>query len=179
MVAEGSFREDLYFRLSVFPIHIPPLRHRKQDIPALVDFFVSRKIRAFGLQQKPSMAPNAGDRPLSYDWPGNVRELENLVERELILWHGDELRFDDLRVDTVDKTVATNISNSRIHSLDETIAQQIQLALKAAKGKIQGPGWAAEMLSINPNTLRKRMRKLGIPFGRKIQNTKNNGKEAV
>ena len=169
MVANGTFREDLYFRLSVFPILIPPLRQRKQDIPALVNFFVGNKIRKFGYRDNPPLAPNAWDRLQSYDWPGNVRELENLVERELILWNGDELRFDDLTGDTDRTTIPVNLSNPQIQSLDEAMANHIQLALKLAKGKIQGPGGAAEMLSINPNTLRKRMRKLGINFGRKIK----------
>ena len=169
MVADDTFREDLYFRLSVFPILIPPLRQRKQDIPALVDFFVRNKIRKFGYREKPPLAPNAWDRLQSYDWPGNVRELENLVERELILWHGDELRFDDLSSDTARTTVPVQLSDPRIHSLDDAMANHIQMALKLAKGKIQGAGGAAEMLSINPNTLRKRMRKLGINFGRKIE----------
>ena len=166
MVADGTFREDLYYRLSVFPILIPPLRQRKQDIPALIDFFVGNKIRKFGYREKPPLAPNAWDRLQAYDWPGNVRELENLVERELILWQGDELRFDDLPGDTDRTTVPSHTPYSRIHSLDEAMANHIQLALKLAKGKIQGPGGAAEILSINPNTLRKRMRKLGITFGR-------------
>jgi DNA-binding NtrC family response regulator len=98
-----------------------------------------------------------------------VRELENLVERELILWHGDELRFDDLSIDTDRTTGTIQSSDPRIRSLDEAMANHIQMALKLAKGKIQGPGGAAEILSINPNTLRKRMRKLGINFGRKIE----------
>jgi DNA-binding NtrC family response regulator len=97
-----------------------------------------------------------------------VRELENLVERELILWHGDELRFDDLSGDTDRRTGTVQLSDLRIHSLDEAMANHIQMALKLAKGKIQGSGGAAEILSINPNTLRKRMRKLRINFGRKI-----------
>lgn len=169
MVAEGTFREDLYFRLSVFPIHIPPLRKRKQDIPALVDFFVSEKIRDFGFREKPKLAQGAWERLQAYDWPGNVRELENLVERELILWHGGELRFDDLPYEAAGKPPVHNPSNSQISSLDETMAHHIQQALDVAKGRIQGPGGAAEILSINPNTLRKRMRKLGIPFGRKVE----------
>jgi transcriptional regulator with GAF, ATPase, and Fis domain len=171
MVADGSFREDLYFRLSVFPILIPPLRQRKQDIPALVDFFVGNKIRKFGYREKPPLAPNAWDRLQSYDWPGNVRELENLVERELILWHGDELRFDDLPSDSDRKTASFQLPDSHVQSLDEAMANHIKKALNLAEGKIQGPGGAAEILSINPNTLRKRMRKLGINFGRKIEHS--------
>lgn len=167
MVAEGTFREDLYYRLSVFPIHIPPLRQRKQDISAMVDYFVTSKIRRFGYRKKPSLASNALERLMAYDWPGNVRELENMVERDLILCQGDELRFDDLQGTTDIKTISANVSNHQVQSLDEVMASHIQLALKQAKGKIQGPGGAAEILSINPNTLRKKMRNLGIQFGRK------------
>jgi transcriptional regulator with GAF, ATPase, and Fis domain len=166
MVAEGKFREDLYFRLSVFPIHIPPLRRRKQDIPALVDFFVGRKIREFGIRHKPPLAPGAWERLQSYKWPGNVRELENLVERELILRHEDSLRFDDLPGSSGMTSYPMDVPHSQIPSLDAAMAHHIQLALSMARGKIQGPGGAAQLLSINPNTLRKRMRKLGIRFGR-------------
>ncbi len=173
MVAQGDFREDLYFRLSVFPIHIPPLRRRKQDIPALVDFFVSSKMRKFGYHQKPPLHSNAWEKLTSYDWPGNVRELENVVERELILCQGDELRFDDLPDEINRKTTSINIYNSKLHSLDVAVINHIQLALDFAKGKIQGPGGAAEMLSVNPNTLRKKMRKLRIPFGRESAMKKN------
>lgn len=169
MVAEGAFREDLYYRLSVFPVHIPPLRHRKQDIPALVDFFVSRKMHEFGIHQKPPLAQDAWEKLQSYDWPGNVRELENLVERELILRNEDALRFDELPGAKVAPSHPIDPSNPRIHSLDETMVQHIQLALTMANGKIQGAGGAAELLSINPNTLRKRMRKLGVDFGRKAK----------
>jgi transcriptional regulator with GAF, ATPase, and Fis domain len=169
MVAEGSFREDLYYRLSVFPIHIPPLRRRKHDIPALVDFFVSRKMHEFGIHQKPPLAPGTWEKLQAYDWPGNVRELENLVERELILRHEDALRFEELPGDRVSTSSQAVAVNPRIASLDEAMAQHIQLALTMANGKIQGGGGAAELLSINPNTLRKRMVKLGIVFGRKAK----------
>ncbi|GAB6909639.1 hypothetical protein DESC_810070 [Desulfosarcina cetonica] len=100
MVKEGRFREDLWFRLNVFPIHIPPLRQRKSDIPSLVHHFIDRKLKAFGLSEHPVLAPGAMERLTAYAWPGNVRELENMVERALIRHQSrDEnlpLRFDDL-----------------------------------------------------------------------------------
>ena len=169
MVAEGTFREDLYFRLSVFSIHFPPLRNRKQDISALVDFFIKRKIREFGFRRKPRMEPKAWERLQSYHWPGNARELENLVERELILRQGDELRFEELPVAAFGKAAPADRTDPGISSLDEVVSQHIRLALNRANGKVQGPGEAAELLSINPSTLRKRMRKLGIPFGRRVE----------
>jgi transcriptional regulator with GAF, ATPase, and Fis domain len=91
------------------------------------------------------------------------------VERELILRHEDALRFDELSGDKIAPSHPIYPSNTRIHSLDEAMAQHIQLALNMANGKIQGADGAAELLSINPNTLRKRMRKLGIDFGRKAK----------
>ena len=169
MVAQGGFREDLYYRLSVFPIHIPPLRHRKQDIPALVDFFIVGKMREFGIHRKPPLAPGARERLQSYDWPGNVRELQNLVERELILRHEDALRFGELPGHEIAPLSPTDPLSPRIYSLDEVMARHIKRALTMAKGRIQGVGGAAELLSINPSTLRKRMRKLGIDFGRKAK----------
>lgn len=130
---------------------------------------VGRKIREFGFLEKPALAPGAWERLQSYDWPGNVRELENLVERELILWRGGELHFSDLSGAALHKAVPGDSTGSPIHTLDEALAHHIRLALSAAQGKVQGPGGAAEILSLNPNTLRKRMRKLGIPFGRKAR----------
>ncbi|MGA7277182.1 MAG: helix-turn-helix domain-containing protein [Desulfocapsaceae bacterium] len=117
----------------------------------------------------PTLAQGAWEKLQSYNWPGNVRELENLVERELILRHEDALRFDELPGDKGPPSHPTGASNTGIHSLDEAMAQHIQQALAMANGKIQGVGGAAELLSINPNTLRKRMRKLGVDFGRKAK----------
>ena len=97
MVRAGRFREDLWFRLNVFPIEVPPLRDRKGDIPALVQHFIERKAGELKIGETPQLAPGAIDRLMAYDWPGNVRELENLVERAMILRHrGEPLRFDEL-----------------------------------------------------------------------------------
>ncbi len=81
MIASGRFREDLWFRLNVFPIMIPPLRQRREDIPALVHHFIDRKSMELKLTERPVLAPGAIDRLIAYDWPGNVRELENMIER--------------------------------------------------------------------------------------------------
>ena len=96
MLAEGRFREDIYFRLRVFPIAIPPLRLRPEDIPVLVQHFIQKKCREMKTVKIPSLAPGALDRLMLYNWPGNVRELENAVERELIVNKGSLLSFDDL-----------------------------------------------------------------------------------
>ena len=96
MVRTGRFREDLWFRLNVFPIAVPPLRDRPSDIPALVQHFIERKAGELKIGETPRLAPGAIDDLMAYDWPGNVRELENLVERAMILHRGEPLRFDDL-----------------------------------------------------------------------------------
>jgi transcriptional regulator with GAF, ATPase, and Fis domain len=96
MVTDGRFRDDLYFRLSVFPIAVPPLRERRDDIPVLVDHFLRLKGKQMALGYVPPLAPGALDRLLGYAWPGNVRELENAVERALILSRGEPLAFEEL-----------------------------------------------------------------------------------
>lgn len=168
MIQSGKFREDLWFRLNVFPIHIPPLRQRKEDIPALVHYFIGKKTIDLKMQEQPRISPGAMDQLMAYDWPGNVRELENIVERALIQYNGGALRFDRLLFNTSAPARESEITESgRMPTLDEVNAIHIRRALKAAKGKINGPGGAAELLGINPNTLRKRMNKLNIPYKRK------------
>jgi len=167
LIAKGLFREDLYFRLNVFPIVIPPLRDRKADIPALVQHFVRKKCREMGLQNSPSVSPGAVEQLMLYSWPGNVRELENIVERAIILSRGKNLTFPGI-VDL--GTAAGHIGTETIHSesvsLKDLEVNHIKQILYRAGGKISGAGGAAELLQINPGTLRARMRKLGIPFGR-------------
>lgn len=169
MVSENSFREDLWFRLNVFPIVIPPLRQRKDDVPALTRHFVGQKSMELGIAIPPAIAPGALDRLISYSWPGNVRELENIVERELIRHRKGYLRFDYLlpregKGET--ETFSGDVGGGSLN-LDEAMAVHVSKVLKLTKGKVHGPGGAAELLGINPNTLRGRMNKLGILFGRK------------
>ena len=162
LVAEGVFRADLYYRLSVFPIRIPPLRERRADIPALISHFMERKVHEMGMRITPTVAPGAIDRLLRYDWPGNVREVANVVERALIQSNGKVLTFDDI-TGPLRQVVETP---SGPFKLEEMEAQHIRQVMKIANGKIEGKNGAAEILGINPATLRHRMRKLGIPFGR-------------
>jgi len=170
MVASERFREDLWFRLNVFPIMIPPLRQRREDIPALVHHFIDRKSNELKLAERPVLAPGAVERLMAYDWPGNVRELENLIERALIQSRGDMLSFETLLAPQIPVgREVTHEARSDIAplSLDKINARHIRQALEMAGGKINGPGGAAQILGLHPNTLRSRMNKLGISYGRK------------
>ncbi len=170
MVDDKLFREDLWFRLNVFPIMIPPLRQRREDVPALTRHFVARKSSNMGVHEPPAIAPGALQRLAAYDWPGNVRELENLVERELILHRGGQLLFNSVvpaeRKDKAADTAAVTMVDTPLR-LDEVTALHIGKVLKMAHGKINGPGGAAELLGLEPNTLRARMDRLGIDYRRK------------
>ncbi|MCM2358445.1 MAG: sigma 54-interacting transcriptional regulator [Geobacteraceae bacterium] len=168
MVSENRFREDLWFRLNVFPIILPPLRQRKEDIPPLMRYFIAHKSREMGIAVPPGIAPGALDRLMNYGWPGNVREMENLVEREIIRNRGGQLRFDTLHAEGADKAGPGRDSGGLelAVSLDEAMASHIRRVLKIADGRINGPGGAADLLKINANTLRGRMKKLGISYGR-------------
>ena len=170
MVQAGRFREDLWFRLNVFPIVVPPLRDRSSDIPALVQHLIERKAGELKIGETPQLAPGAIDDLMAYDWPGNVRELENLVERAMILHQGEPLRFDDLGTSVPGKVAAAPpATGEESLDLDAAVAHHIRRVLGMTGGKIHGPGGAGELLGMNPNTLRYRMRKLGIPFRKQLQ----------
>jgi transcriptional regulator with GAF, ATPase, and Fis domain len=167
MVRNKVFRADLWFRLHVFPITIPPLRERREDIPALVNHFVEKKCRELQFQHLPRLAPGAMAPLMAYSWPGNVRELENVVERALILNKGRPLTFDSIVwTDEGDERGASAAHDEESLNLDYINARHIRKVLKETKGKINGPNGAAELLGINPSTLRHRLRKFGIPHGR-------------
>ena len=169
MITEGSFREDLWYRLNGFPINVPPLRQRKEDIPALTRHFVAVKSRELGIGYPPSIAPGALLRLMEYPWPGNVRELENLVERELIRHRGGPLTFamKASREEGNSKKRTDDGAPPATLKLEEAMAAHLGAVLKYAKGKIHGPGGAAELLGMNPNTLRWRLDKLGISYRRR------------
>lgn len=170
LIAKGLFREDLYFRLNVFPIAIPPLRQRKVDIPALVHHFMRNKSREMGLQNTPRLLPGTMERLTLYNWPGNVRELANIVERAIILSKGKDIVFHGITSEGPGiGYVADGPSMSETLGLQDWEANHIKQILAKAGGKINGKGGAAELLQINPGTLRAKMRKLGISFGRKAQ----------
>jgi transcriptional regulator with GAF, ATPase, and Fis domain len=169
LVRTGAFREDLWFRLNVFPIMIPPLRHRKEDIPALVHHFIEKKSRDLKIYPPPSVSASEVEGLKAYHWPGNIRELENLIERELIRKRGKEksglLTFEHIQMPR--KVKDPDITQEMDHNLpafDEAMSRHIRRALQISNGKISGAGGAAQILGTNANTLRSRMRKLGISF---------------
>ena len=167
MIKANQFREDLWFRINVFPIKVPPLRERKEDIPSLVHYFIKKKTRELKIPVLPELEYSAIDRLMNYQWPGNVRELENLVERELILSKGKPLVFSVLAgSDSIGKFYASGKPDTSSLTLDQINAQHIRNVLKSINGVVHGPGGAAAILGINPSTLRSRMKKMGIPFGR-------------
>jgi transcriptional regulator with GAF, ATPase, and Fis domain len=167
MVQAGRFREDLWFRLNVFPMVVPPLRDRPGDIPALAAHFVERKALELKLSQTPELAEGALEALMAYRWPGNVRELENVVERAMILHRGEALRFEGLDGVVLGAGAAGPAGTAQaeeVLDLDTVVAQHIAQVLERSGGKIHGPGGAGELLGVNPNTLRYKMRKLGLKF---------------
>jgi transcriptional regulator with GAF, ATPase, and Fis domain len=173
MIESGQFREDLWYRLNTFPIMIPPLRHRKEDIPALVHHFVEKKSKELKIHTPPAIASGTLERLKSYHWPGNVRELENMVERALIQSRGRKenahLSFEYFSYPEKGQAIgALPETDHELLTLDEAVSQHIQRTLRLSKGKIYGADGAAQLLGINPNTLRSKMKKLGIPFGRNL-----------
>ena len=175
MMAAGTFRQDLYFRLRVFPVAIPPLRERKEDIPALVQHFILKKSREMKRPTVPVPAKDAIDRLMAYRWPGNVRELENAVERSLILNHGNLLHFKEIGNRMMghpsECPAPMDFAPDGALALDRVMARHIAQVLRRCGGRVEGERGAARLLEIKPSTLRKRMEKLGIPFGRKAKAT--------
>lgn len=167
LIAEGSFRDDLYYRLGVFPIRIPPLRERKADIPALVEFFIRKKAKEMGLRSIPQLTPGAMDQLMAYHWPGNVREVGNAVERALILSGENVLRFDNVLGSKHELMPGPeDHANDGPLQLNEVEANHILKILNMTGGRIEGKKGAAMLLGMHPGTLRHRMKKLGVPFGR-------------
>lgn len=170
MLMTGDFRKDLYYRLRVFPIAIPPLRRRSMDIPDLVQHFILKKGREMKRRHVPTTTPEAMDRLMRYAWPGNVRELENVVERALILNRGRVLAFRDMGLPmTPDRRRpgSARASSDATLAIDAVMTRHITRVLAMCRGRVEGPRGAARILQIHPSTLRKRMQKLGIPYGRK------------
>lgn len=165
-IKTNRFREDLWFRLNVFPVTIPPLRDRKMDISALLQHFLSLKSKQLKLPAIPPLSPGATETLMEYHWPGNVRELENIVERALILDRTGPLHFDHLKSEHGEGASHLTAEPGDIANLDEVVVRHIKKILRRTGGKIHGPGGAADLLGINASTLRNRMKKLGIVYGR-------------
>jgi formate hydrogenlyase transcriptional activator len=174
MVEAGRFRSDLFYRLNVFPLQLPPLRERRSDIPQLVALCVSRFAKRFGKKVE-GVSQETMANLMSYPWPGNIRELQNVMERAVVLSAGPTLRLDkDLvpvvasegNLETIEipaqdsKPVAP--SPSGLPTLEEMERRHILAALQKAGGVVDGPKGAAKILDLHPNTLRNRMNKLGI-----------------
>jgi formate hydrogenlyase transcriptional activator len=173
LVAERAFRSDLYYRLNVFPIQIPALRERPEDIPLLVRYFVQKFSRSLNKEVE-YIPADAMDALSNYSWPGNIRELENLLERAVILSPGKELRvpLSELKsattlaaaagADSSSSFTSLTSSTSSISTLEEAERQHILRALKQTQWRIAGPKGAAVLLGMKRTTLQARMRKLGI-----------------
>ena len=169
LLKSGRFREDLWFRLNVFPIMIPPLRQRAHDIPELVSYFIERKSKELNIIPQP-LSAEVLDELQKYNWPGNVRELENYIERVLIQSQivGQEkiVNFQPVHISNTVPQGHLSLRKPVVQpSLDEVITLYIQEILTQTKGKVGGKDGAAAILKLKTSTLRSKMKKLGIPHG--------------
>jgi len=160
MISNNQFRQDLFYRLNVFPIEIPPLRDRREDIELLVPFFVSRLSRRMQKQIR-YISKSAMDALMNADWPGNIRELENFIERCVILTQGDELDVPRSEL----KGVSSPTMVLAVSPIRQAERRLILDALKNASGRISGKGGAAERLGLKRTTLQNKMRRLNIVRG--------------
>jgi transcriptional regulator with GAF, ATPase, and Fis domain len=159
MIKSGDFREDLYYRLNVFPVTVPPLRHRREDIPSLANHFIEKFSRRMNIKRMPKIKDGDLTGLHKHEWPGNIRELENLIERSIIINPEGPLEFKSLL-----NIPSTRHEDRKIESLDFVIKNHIIQALALSGGKISGSDGAAVLLGIHPNTLRARMDKLNITY---------------
>jgi transcriptional regulator with GAF, ATPase, and Fis domain len=165
MVESGDFRADLYYRLCVYPIHVPSLGERLEDIPLFVQYFLTQHCQKRQIPV-PKIAQGELDKLMQHSWPGNVRELSNVVERALISAKPEGVRF-DIRALSSHWAPSENSNNqssllTAVPTLDQINRKHIEKTLSLTEGRIQGKDGAAELLDINPHTLRSRMKKLGI-----------------
>jgi transcriptional regulator with GAF, ATPase, and Fis domain len=172
-VEAGRFREDLYYRLNVFPIEVPPLRDRIEDIPILADYFVD--CIGSKLNKKGRLIDSDHRMLVRHSWPGNVRELQNAIERAMIMSKGGRLRFDfaRLRETEVDsdgsnspphagETPATEPSVRTDAEMRDRERENLRAALELAGGRVSGPGGVAEILGLRPTTVASRLQRFGL-----------------
>lgn len=170
LVGSGDFREDLWYRLNIFPIDVPPLRKRLEDLEPLAEHFLQKIQHKYNLPQKPVITDNALEQAKDYPWPGNVRELENLLERMML--QGNKEKIDHLILpEGIKLTHKTNLNTSSYAAegagtLDSVTREYLTRILNECEGKIAGKGGAAEKVGLHPNTLRSRLKKLGLPIQR-------------
>jgi formate hydrogenlyase transcriptional activator len=170
-VAEGRFRSDLYYRLNVFPIFVPALRDRLEDIPLLVSYFIQKLAEKTG-KSVTGISKKALDHLMKHNWPGNIRELENCIERSLLI--GTHPVIERVELPGFGGLLSGNVGNGAIcKTLHENERDHIIAILKKCKGKVGGSGGAAEILDVNSSTLNSRMRKLDIKRGRFIEQTEH------
>ncbi|TKC65199.1 GAF domain-containing protein [Pedobacter hiemivivus] len=159
-VNEGRFRQDLFYRLNVFPINLPPLRDRKEDIPVLAAHFISKYSRNAGRAIK-NISSKVLQDLMAYDWPGNVREMEHLIERSVLLSNGDTIK--NIHLPVLKRTeTGSSIAELYIKTIDENERDHILSVLKKCKGKVYGKGGAAEILGVPVSTLNSKIKKFGI-----------------
>jgi formate hydrogenlyase transcriptional activator len=154
MMKEGKFRQDLFYRLSVFPISVPPLRDRPDDIPALIWHILKDLSRRMGRHVR-AVHPSTIDSFQKYSWPGNVRELRNVIERNLILSADPVFRAE------IAEAVA-EIIDPKMRRLDELEMDHLRSVLQSTRWRVRGQGGAAEILGLKPTTLEARMKKMGL-----------------
>jgi formate hydrogenlyase transcriptional activator len=160
-VAAGNFRSDLYYRLNVFPITLPSLRNRAEDIPVLASHFIERYAKSCG-KKISSISQRAQQELITYSWPGNVRELEHLIERSILLSSGPTLKEIFLPQKGITDSAIHLPENERVKTLDDNERDHILNIMIKCKGKISGFGGAAELLGVPPSTLNSKIGKLGI-----------------
>jgi transcriptional regulator with GAF, ATPase, and Fis domain len=179
MAEKRRFRSDLLYRLSVFPIYIPALRERPEDIPVLLNFFVLQQAKRRGFVIPPRIQPSEMRRLCGYGWPGNIREMQNAVIRAMLLWNG--AKESAFTIDVGRRLFAGMFTAAQAQAapqqaeqadgipsisgslrLEDAEREHIRRVLDMTGGRVTGKGGAAELMDINPSTLRARMKKLGV-----------------
>jgi transcriptional regulator with GAF, ATPase, and Fis domain len=163
----GNFRSDLFFRLNIFPIIVPPLRERREDIPALAVHFLC-KYTSEAINGRLAFSSRVMKQLMAYQWPGNVRELEHLIERTVVLNHGKIIK--NISLPVIDSSDAFEAAGSYVKTINEVEREHILAVLKLCKGKVAGIGGAAEILKIPSTTLNSKIRRLKIKKEYRVQN---------